>query len=100
MRGQRVEHFRLLFGLQRVENGDRVVAFEIAHRLGERLDRQLLEDLLARRLADLGQRGEVELLAHQRDELLARVVIEKLEQRAEIRLVQRADPGARRLGVT
>ena len=50
---------------------DGVVGIEIADAFGDGLRRQLLEDFLAHRVVDLGQRGEVEIAAQQFDEAAA-----------------------------
>ena len=60
-RRQLVEDFRLLVLRQVLEDDDGVVGIELAHAFGHGLGRQLLEDLLADRVVDLGQRGEIEV---------------------------------------
>jgi len=52
------------------------------------------EDLLAHRVVDFSQRREVEILAHQFDQLRAQRAVERLDQVAHIRFVQVADQGA------
>ena len=61
--------------------------------------RQLFEDLLADGVVDLGQRREVEVRAHQLDQARAQFRIERLEDRAGVRLMQFADKLAQRAGV-
>ena len=58
---------------------DRVVGVEVAHAFGDRLGRERLEDLLADRIVDLGQSGEVEVATEQRDQPGALVTVERLE---------------------
>ncbi len=53
---------------------------------GDGLGRQLLEDFLADRVVDLGQRGEVEVVPHQLDQARAQLRIERLDQIADIGL--------------
>ena len=91
MRRKRVEDLRLFFRLERFENGDGVVAFEVAHAFDEGLDREFLEDVLAGRLADLHQGRKVEVRAHQLDKTWPRFVAQQLQQGAKVRLMQVAD---------
>ena len=91
LRRQRVENLILLLGLQRLQNRDGVVAFEVAHALDEGFDRQFLENVLAGGLADLHQRGEVEVRAHQFDKARARFMAERFDQRAKVGFVQIPD---------
>ena len=51
----------------------------------------IFEDLAADGVVDLGQRHPVEIVAHEADELVALVRIERLQHVAEIGLVQVAD---------
>ena len=74
MRRERVEDLRLFFWLQAFENGDGVVAFEVAHAFDEGLDREFVEDFLAGRFADLHQGRKVEVRAHQFDKSRSRFV--------------------------
>jgi len=79
MRRQRLQNLGLLLGLERLQNGDGVVALQLAHALGERLDRQLLQNIFAGRFADLGERREIEVGAHEFDQPGPRFVIEQLQ---------------------
>ena len=54
------------------------------------------EDLAADRVVDLGQRHPVEVVAHEADELVALLRIERLQHVAEVGLVQVADETAER----
>ncbi len=80
---------------QVLEDVDRVVGIEIAHAFGDGAGLQLFEDLLAHRVVDFGQRREVEILAHQLDELRPQIRVERLDQVAGIGFVQLADQRAR-----
>ena len=57
------------------------------------------EDFAADRVVDLGQRHPVEVVAHEADELIALVRIERLQHVAEIGFVQVADQRAQRAAV-
>ena len=70
---------------------DGVVGIELLHRLGDLLVGQIVDDVEADRLVDLGQRGEIEILAEQFDQRAALLGQQRLEQVAELRLVQAAD---------
>jgi hypothetical protein len=74
-----VENLGLVFLGQVLEDVDRVIGVELAHALGDGLGFQFLEDLLAHGVVDFGERREVEVGAHQLDELGARVGIERLD---------------------
>jgi len=87
MRRQRLQHLGLFLGLQRLQNGDGVVALQLAHAFRERLDRQLLQNIFAGGLADLGERGEIEVGAHQLDQPRPRFVTQQLQQRAKVGFV-------------
>ena len=93
---QLLEDLLLLLLVEGFEQLDRVVGFELADALGDGLRRQLLEDLLAHALVDFVQRGEVEIGAGQLDQADAVVGLERLDQIAEIGLVQLGDAGAQR----
>ena len=81
------------------EDVDRVVGIEPFDRRGDLLVRHVLDDLLADRIVDLGQRGEVELVAHEADELRTLLRLKRDQQIAELRLVQPADVGTQELRV-
>ena len=91
LRGQRLENLGLLFRLQRLEDGDGVVAFQLAHALDERLDRQFFENVFTGGFTHLHERGKVEIRAHEFDEARARLVTQLFDQRADVGLVQIAD---------
>ena len=94
-----IEDFGLLLLRQVLENSDGVVGIELAHAFGDGLRRQLLEDFLADGVVDLGQCGEVEVRAHQRDQARAQRRVERLDDGAGVGLVQLADQFAQRRGV-
>ena len=73
--------------------------FELADALGHRLRRQGLEDLDAERLVELGQRGEVEVVAEEADQRRPFLGVERLQERAEIGLVEFVGIGPERCGV-
>jgi hypothetical protein len=77
-----------------VQDVDRIVGIELAHTFRDRLRLKLFEDLLAHGVVNFGQRREVEVLAHQLNELRAELRIERLDQIAGIRLVQFANQRA------
>ena len=81
----------LLVFRQVLEDRNGVVGFELADALCHRLRGQLLEDLVAHRVVDLGQRGEVEVDAEQRDKARALLLLQRLDQRAHIGFMQVAD---------
>ena len=74
-----------------LQNVDRVVGIEFLHRLRDLRIGQIVDDLEADRLVDLGQRGKVEVLAEEFDQRAALLGQQRLEQIAELRLVQVAD---------
>ena len=90
-RRQLFEDFGLLLFRQVLQDGDGVVGIELAHAFGDGLGRQLFEDFLADGVVDLGQRREVEVGAHQLDQARAQFRIERLDQRADVGLMQVAD---------
>ena len=98
-RRQLLEDLGLLVLRQVFQDVDRVVGIELAHALGDGLGRQFLEDLLAHRIVDFGQRREVEVGAHQLDQLRPQIGIERLDQVADIGLVQFADQRAQQARV-
>ena len=57
---------------------------------------QFVEDFLAHRVVDFGQRGEIEIDAEQFDQARALVGVERFQQRAEVGFVQVADQNAQR----
>ncbi|MGY4312278.1 hypothetical protein ACVWW1_001581 [Bradyrhizobium sp. JR3.5] len=67
---------------------DGVVGFELADALGNGLRLEFLEDLLADRLVDLVERREVEVRTRDLDQGDAVVRLQRLDQVAEIGLVQ------------
>ena len=88
---QLLEDFCLLVFRQVLEDRDGVVGLELADAFCHRLRRQLIEDLVAHRVVDLGQRGEVEVDAEQRDEPRALLRLQRLDQRAHVGFMQVAD---------
>ena len=94
-----LEDLGLILLRQVFEDVDRIVGIEVAHALGDGLGLQFFEDLLAHRVVDFGERREVEVLAHQLDELRAQILIERLDQVAGVGLVQFADQRAQQAGV-
>ncbi len=58
-----------------------------------------LENFLAHRVVDFGQRGEVEIDAEQFDQARALLRLERFQQGAEVGFVQVADQRAQRAGV-
>ena len=94
-----LEDFGLLLRGQVFEDVGRVVGIEIADALGDGLGGHLFEDFLADRVVDLGQRGEVELAAHQLDKARPQLGIERLDQVAGVGLVQLADQRLQGRGV-
>ena len=71
---------------------DEVVLFdgveEGAHAFGDDLVRKLFKNFLANRVVDFGQRGEVEILAHQLDERAPLVRQQRFDQVAYLGLVE------------
>ena len=70
---------------------DGVVGIELLDGLGDLLVGQIVDDVEADRLVDLGQRGKVEVLAEQFDQRAALLGHQRLEQVAQFRLVQATD---------
>ncbi len=77
----------------------RVVGIEIADALGDDLGGNLVENFLANRVVDLGQRGEVELAPQQLDKARPELALERLDQVAGVGLVQLADQRLQGLGI-
>ena len=96
---QLLENLGLLFLRQILEDRHRVVGFEIAHAFRDLVRRQLVEDFLAHRVVDFGERAEVEVDAEQFDQARALVGIERLQHGALIGFVQIADQRAQGLHV-
>ena len=96
---QLLEDFGLLFLRQVLEDRDGVVGFELADALRHRLRRQLIEDLVAHGVVDLGQRGEVEVDAEQLDQPRALLRLQRLDQSAHVGFVQVADQRSQTGGV-
>ncbi len=67
-----------------LDDVDGIVRIEVADAFRNRLVRQFVENLLADRIVDLGQRREVEVDAHQRDELRTVLGLQMLDQRADV----------------
>ena len=96
---QLLEDLGLLVLRQVFEDRHRVVGFELAHAFGDRARRQLVEDFLAHRVVDFGQRGEVEIDAEQFDQAGAQLRRQRLDQCAHVGFVQAADLRAQRADV-
>ncbi len=94
-----LEDFVLLLLRQVLEDVRGIVGIEIADALGDGFRQQLLEDVLADGVLDLGERGEVEVAAQQLDEAGPQIGVERLDQVAGIRLVQLADQRLQGAGV-
>ncbi len=99
-RRQLLEDFGLLVLRQVFQDVDGVVGIEIAHALGDGFGFEFLEDFLAHRVVDFGQRREVEIRAHQFDELRPQVGVERLDQVADVGLVQFTHQRAQQARVT
>jgi hypothetical protein len=69
----------LLVPVEVLQDVDRIVGVELAHALGDGLGFELVEDLFADRVVDLGQRREIEVAAHELDEARAVLRVERLE---------------------
>ena len=95
-RRQRVQDLVLVGLVEVLEDVDGVVGFEIAHTLDHRLGGEIVEDLLAHGVVDLGQRREVEVVAEQRDQLQPVFLVQRLQQRALVGLVQLGNKAAHR----
>ena len=93
------EHLLAVLLVEVADDLDGVVGIELADGLGDLLVRDRFEDFAADRVVDLGQRHPVEIVAHEADELVALVRLERLQHVAEIGFVQVADERAERLAV-
>ena len=80
-----------LLPVEILQNGDGVVALEVAHALGHGLRGQFVENVLANIVVDLDQRSKVEFSPHKLDKAGTVLVIQRLDQVADIGLVQMAD---------
>ncbi len=78
------------------ENVGGIVGIEVADAVGDGLRRQLLEDFLAHRILDFGERGEVELHAEQLDEARTQLGVERVDQVAGVGFVEVAGERAQR----
>ena len=94
-----LENLGLLVLRQIREDRHRIIGIELAHPLGHGLGRQLLEDFLADGVVDLGQRREIEIVPHQLDQAGAQFRVERLDQIADVGLVQIAHKLAQRCGI-
>ena len=81
----------LVFLVEVFQDVDGVVGIEFLHRLGDLRVGQIVDDLEADRLVDLGQRREVEILAQKLDQRATLLGQQRLEQVAEFGLVQVVD---------
>src|SRR5215813_11367135 len=98
-RRELLQNLGLLVLRQVRQDGHRIVGFELAHAFGHRLGRQLFENLFADGVVDLGQRRKIEVVAHQLDQLGTQLRLERLDQIADVSLVQIADEFAQRRGI-
>ena len=89
--GQLRQDLVLVLLVEVFQDVDGVVGIEFLHRLRDLLVGQVVDDVEADRLIDLGQRGEVEVLAQQIDQRQPLLGQQRLEQVAEFGLVQPAD---------
>jgi len=94
-----IENLDLFLFRQVGQDVGSIVGRKLAHSLGDRRDRHVLEDFLAHCILDLGQRGEIEGAAHQLDEAGAQLWFERLDQVAGVSLVQLAGQRAQRLRI-
>ena len=90
-RRESLENFGLLVLQQVREDGHGIVGIELAHAFGHRLGRQFCEDLFADGIFDLGQRREIEVASHQLDQLGTQLGLERLDQIADVSLMQIAE---------
>ena len=90
-RRQLIQNLFLVLLVEALEQFDRVVGFELADALRDRLRLELFEDLLADGIVDLIERREVEIAAGDLDEIDAVLGPKRRDQVAEIRLVQFGD---------
>jgi len=82
------EDLGLLFLRQILENRYRVVGFQVAHAFRHLSRRHFVEDFIAHRVVDLGERAEIEVDAEQFDQAWALLGIERFQQRALVGFVQ------------
>src|SRR5262249_27292536 len=88
---QLLEDLGLLVFRQILEDRNSVVGFELADTFCDRLRRQLVEDLVANRVVDLGERRKIEIDAEQPHEARALLGLQRLDLPALIALVQIPD---------
>ena len=91
---QLLENFGLFVLRQVFEDGDGVVGFQFAYALCDGLGWQLLENFLANRVVNFGQRGEVEIDTKQFDKALPLFWRQGLDERAHVGFVQVTDQRA------
>ncbi len=84
----RLEDFALFLPVEILEQHERVVGLEFRHAIGDRPGRQFLENLITNIGIDFGERGEVEVAAHEFDQLRARIAGQILDKGRKIGLVQ------------
>ena len=87
-RRQLFEDFFLVLFVEAFEQFDGVVGFQFANAFGDRLRLEFLEDFLADGIVDFVERREVEIGAGQFHQVDAVVGFERLDQVAEIGLMQ------------
>src|SRR5262249_39443093 len=93
-----LENLGLLVLRQVREDGHCVVGIEFAYAFGHRLSGQLFEDLFADGVVDLGQRRKIEVVPHQLDQPGTQLRVERLDQIADVSLMQLAGQLAQRRG--
>ena len=96
---QLFEDLLLVLLVEALEQFDGVVGFQFANAFRDRLRFEFLEDFLADGVVDLVQRREVEIRAGQFDQADAVVGLERLDQIAEIGLMQFGDDFAQECGI-
>ena len=96
---QLFEDFFAVLLVERFQDLDGVVGFELADALGDLFRLQFIEDLLADGFVDLVQRGEVEIGAGQFDELDAVVGLQSLDQVAEVGFMEFTHDVAQERGI-
>ncbi len=89
--GKLLQDLFLVLLVHALEQFDGVVGFELAHAFGDGLGLELLEDFLADGIVDFVQRRKVEIRAGQFYQLDAVIGLDRLDQVAEIGLMQFRD---------
>ena len=89
-RRHRLQNFALLLRRQIFDEKESIVRLEFGDALGDRLGRQFLHNLIADIGVDLGQRSEVEVAAHEFDELRPHFAGQIFDEGRKIGFVQLA----------